>query len=352
VRPALVSLLLLCACWDFDKALVDCQAPDGACILDAGASPDGGVADGGSPPDAGPAWTLVYGSNGGYPVVALCAVSPNEVWMATYSTTVNLSRLVQYFNGVPVDGSPAEVSDDIVTDGVNVTLAGEYGGGTLPAGFAQQLPVAHRWGGGELVGYTPYTNELLAAWVAGTQIWLSDAIDNVVYRGSPGSSVQEPGTIYKMFRGTGVANNDFWTLGAVQQNDWEHNAQVFHYQGGWGTPFTPAPSFLDIFAAGPDDIFAVGLGTTMVHFHADGGSQNVTLNGAFDLYSVWAPSPTEVFAAGADLGHQNHGVVVHLVGTTETDTVIAQTQLTKIHGSSATDVWAGDADGGLWHYAP
>jgi hypothetical protein len=344
----LAVALLLCGCWDFDKALAACQQPDGACILDAGSVGDaGGPGDAGTQ-DAGGPWQLVYGGTSRLPASTLCAVSPREVWYATYDPDdPNAGNsLVQYLDGGVTQLSPSSVVHSITADGGTILF-----GGRDNNGFVSWRPAGQKWGGTALPE-TAFDSEILAAWFAGTQTWVADRFNSTIYLNAQTSPVGLDGGLANVFAGAGITDGDFWCLAAQTDiNDDHTNATVLHYQGGgWVTTYDSSMTLNGISAAGPDDVYVAGLASTLLRFHANGTFDPISLPGAIDVSAVWAAAPGDVFVVGEDSAHE--GIAMHLGSGGPQTWTVAPYRLTSVSGTSATDVWAGDSDGGLWHYTP
>ncbi len=124
--------------------------------------------------------------------------------------------------------------------------------------------------------------------------------------------------------------------------------------GGEDSPFTrvdtkvpaAASGFLiwsDIWAAAPNDVWAIGNGTV---YHHDGATWTAqTITGAQSLQSIWGASPTAIWAVGGD-------DIAFWNGTTWTASKAPSTGggLADVHGSSATDVWAVGDNGASVHW--
>jgi hypothetical protein len=91
-----------------------------------------------------------------------------------------------------------------------------------------------------------------------------------------------------------VQANDVWVVGAAA------GGVAYHYDGNaWKALPLPAgtPALFGVWASGPDDAWAVGLGGVTVHF--TGGTWTRVQSGvAVHLTGVWGAGPANVFAVG------------------------------------------------------
>jgi cysteine-rich repeat protein len=115
--------------------------------------------------------------------------------------------------------------------------------------------------------------------------------------------------------------------------------------GRWGwQQLDDVPKIFDIWASGPNDVFAVGdAGANLLHY--DGDSWQVITN-SYDqviMVSVWGSGPDDIFAVG------NYGLVMHYNGRSWQATHITGA-LSDVWGSGPSDVFAVGASGLVMHY--
>lgn len=164
---------------------------------------------------------------------------------------------------------------------------------------------------------------------------------------------------------------------------------VFIRDGGGWTNATPAGmtgTVLDGFGVGPGDYYVVTAGPNTLGHKTPGGYTSTALAGVpsslwgtpqgtlwlagnnlfarvrdggvtyldagagAKWWSLWAADDSSVFLAGRDANCA--GRLMRFDGTTFNPTCLSATDLLAVHGTAPTDVWATDADGGIWHYGP
>lgn len=137
---------------------------------------------------------------------------------------------------------------------------------------------------------------------------------------------------------------------------------VFHYDGtsgqGWQT-LEPDPGqtlpLTSIWAAGPGDIFAAGVGNQMWHYDGSVWTPvNTGLSNPFVIFwDVWGTSADNLFALYREYNLPDnlpHPGIIHYDGTTwKTMNVPTTGKHNGIWGRSADDVYLG-GDGGVFHY--
>jgi hypothetical protein len=93
-----------------------------------------------------------------------------------------------------------------------------------------------------------------------------------------------------------VQANDIWVVGAMPPM----GGVAFHHDGNaWKALPPPAgtPALFGVWASGPDDAWAVGLGGTILHFTA-GTWTRVQSGVVVHLTGVWGAGPANIFAVG------------------------------------------------------
>jgi hypothetical protein len=343
MRGLAVAGALLCGCWNFQAALDACEQAGGSCIVDAGPlPPDSGTFDAGVP-----VWRLVHNNRSGQVITAIYAASADEVWFSDTNDDGSAPHLTQLLSGRYVERYPDTIVNAMAGQGSKIVFGGYYGGAGTN-GFVDLRALGIPWDAGTFEDFVAYGPQIDAVWTAGDQLWLAGGSSLFQYS----SMTPVPSNSVFLYAGTGIAHGDFWVAGTTGANRFDGPSQVYHFQGSSHAEYDPQVNVISLAAVTPDDIWAVGLGGTVLRFHADGGA---TLQdaGAFDWYGIYAASPTDVFICGQDFNGDGSGLVAHWNGT-EYDSIagLSYSGLRAIHGTSARDVWAADFDGGLWHYSP
>lgn len=111
----------------------------------------------------------------------------------------------------------------------------------------------------------------------------------------------------------------------------------------WVNPLPQGNELHAIWGSGAADIWAVGVGGTIMHF--DGHSWSTSLGTASRRWrAVWGAGPTDVWIAGEG------GALAHFDGTTWRDAASPTTKnLLGLAGSAANDVYAVGAEG-IYHF--
>lgn len=328
MRAALLGAALLAtACWDFDQALNTCTQPDHPCVpKDATGGGGGGGADGG--PSG--TWQSVYTLVDPAPLLAVHAVSKDEVWFSGLNNTVT-----QYLGGNFTEGYLTSVDVEAIgSDSQGVVFGGQWNGGRVT-----RIDAGITWPGGELNGANVDAYEIVyGIWNAGSK---------TLAAGKHGAVMESPGWTRRADSpnlalaggGWGSADDNFWVFGV----DGTNNGQLYHFNGTWQPPIA-IPFLGGIWGVSPDDVWGSAEGF-VIRAHSDGGVERFDAGSRTSWNGVWASGPNDVFFAG------NDGVVAHFDGTRFTRTGVSTNSLYAIHGTGPLDVWAVDTDGGIWHYA-
>jgi hypothetical protein len=148
--------------------------------------------------------------------------------------------------------------------------------------------------------------------------------------------------------------------GYVLGEDFGGHAVVLRSDGGaWeATAVMPDARFTSIWAAGADDLFAVGYG---VAARFDGTAwSSLTVVGDPQLKGVWGSGPDDVFAVGFRVGAGGaEAAGVRWNGTAWSELGVSGAGLEGVAGTSGSDVWAVGAshrplhwDGASWTEVP
>jgi len=176
-------------------------------------------------------------------------------------------------------------------------------------------------------------------------IWLTS--DNGIehWDGSALSFSYEWPTVTSIEALGGCSENDVFAAG-FGTSDSAGAPLVLRYQGDdWHPMSVPGVEPLwGIWCAGPDDVYAVGWNSTVLHFNGTSWVR-VSVPGASEmLQGVWSSSPEDVFVVG------EHGTVLHFNGQDWT-TLATGTDawLRAVSGTGPSDVYA-VGDGAFLHY--
>ncbi len=289
------------------------------------------------------------------PVVALCAASTNEVWFSQAASTeiqyVQFLAPVTYIQGYL--GSFAALS--MTCDAQRVVMAGTD---SNMAGWVFPFATGSVWGGTDAFFAPTYrdndTTAFLTVFTAGTETWVGRAqgFGSAALLGSTDggwsadASVQFAG-VDRYESGWGQTNGNFW----VATSSAGQNFALRHFDRGTWTNFTaPAPGDLNAVTGTPSgEVWAVGQSGLVLRVVGNAAPVRLDAGAGLGWYGVYAASATDVFLAGGDA---THGRVARWNGTGFDLTPVGTSALQSIHGTSATDVWAGDSTGGLWHLSP
>lgn len=362
---ALVALLA--GCWSFEDALSQCRAPGGRCH-DAGAAAGGGGAGGGlaggsgggvggasgggggggddagapdgGAPDAGPPaqWRFLAGMFDPTVLVAVHAVSPNEVWVGGRPL-----RVAQWNGTSLVEGySPGLELWSITHDSTGVVFGGEWGGG----GGVKRRDAGVAFTPGESVSGKVFTNQqVYSVFTAGSQTWaVGDAAE--FYRAPSWATVplNPPANIFLVNGAWGRADDDFWI--AVRSGS--TGGGLHHWAGAWVTSLPAPAQLMAVWGAPGGEVWAVGLASQIWHVRLDGGVETLDAGAMTSWNAVWGTSDDDVFIVG---GANLRGVATHWDGRAFTRTDVSSRALFALHGLGPEDVYAVDADGGLWRYS-
>lgn len=181
------------------------------------------------------------------------------------------------------------------------------------------------------------TGALLGVWAG--------ALSDVFAVGEAGRVLRYNGQSWvRLYAGTGATLRDVWSSGAdgdvlVVGDD----GTVLRFARGT-TSWTPEPlpaevgadvDFRGLWGSGPDDVFAVGAGGTVLHYDGAGWQRQAQGLTTAELVAVWGSGPDDVFAVGTG------GTVLHYDGTAWSAMVVDTAQrLSGVWGSGPAHVMA------------
>ena len=160
-------------------------------------------------------------------------------------------------------------------------------------------------------------------------------------QGPTGSPAWYPsGTANYLYGVWGSSDNDVWAVGMF--------GTILHYNGtAWSTVMTSGTAnyLYGVWGSSDNDVWAVGMFGTILHYDGTAWSTVMTSGTANYLYGVWGSSDNDVWAVGM------FGTILHYDGTAwSTVTSGTANYLYGVWGSSDNDVWAVGMFGTILHY--
>jgi len=131
-----------------------------------------------------------------------------------------------------------------------------------------------------------------------------------------------------------ISANDVWVVG-------EHGT-ILHWNG---SSFSRVNSgtivgLNDVFATSASDVWVAGDSTVVLHLASDGGWARLAGDaGTGDFTSIWGTSPANMY-----LAKSNGQSVWRWNGSTWSSTAMASGNVSKISGTSATNIWAAGSE--------
>jgi hypothetical protein len=151
------------------------------------------------------------------------------------------------------------------------------------------------------------------------------------------------GTLYGVW---GSASDDVWAVGGGASA-----GKIAHWTNGSWSPLLTGAALFGIHGADANHVWAVGENGTIMFWNGSGWTAQ-TSNTTSTLWTVWAISPTDVWAAG---DFPNSGVnagkgAVHFDGVSWTPVYTGFRSFRALWGSASTDIWA-TGMGELYHWS-
>jgi hypothetical protein len=124
----------------------------------------------------------------------------------------------------------------------------------------------------------------------------------------------------------GTGPNDVWIAG---------QSIILHSSGGaFSSAWSGSASLAGVWAATPNQVWAVGAGGTILRLNNGGNWKNDPSGTNNDLHAVWGTSASNVWVAGS-------GVILHSTGNSwSVEWSDGNAQVNSVHGCAADDVWA------------
>ncbi len=287
------------------------------------------------PPEPEPDWTAMEVPETGNSYYAVWGSGPDNVYAAgSYGALLRYDGTtwtrVDCGVDASLDGIWGAGANDVFVVGTGATII-HYDGATwtrMDTGEPETVLFQAVWGNapndvnvvgayGKVLHYDGSTWSVLGSLPEtfyGLDVWSSSPNDVFVvdlsggvhhYDGSTWSQVSLPAktdediNIRAVY---GTAANDVFVAGASDQG-WYEKAVVFHYDGtSWKLleDFTySAGGFTDVWASGPDNVFAVGTNSQIYHYDGSEWSETVSdTNKTFG--ALWGSNPSDVFFVGPD----------------------------------------------------
>lgn len=142
-----------------------------------------------------------------------------------------------------------------------------------------------------------------------------------------------------------LSNDEAWAVG-------EHGITLHYLDGRWHWEPTGIQTELNaVTGTAPDDLWATGVGYTMLHWDGQGWSDaGLPFIGRLEtITTLWAWDPQTVWA-GSTGGGAFQPAVLTYDGGSWAKSVFAFSSINAIWGTAADDVWFNDALSTMWHY--
>jgi hypothetical protein len=260
-----------------------------------------------------------YAAPGTQGVTAVWAFAPDDVWAG--------SQIILHFDGTafapvvspPLVGFVADflgfAPDDLYAV-AGVSLLHWDGAAWSVVSFADAIA----------------PSELQALWgTSGDDLWLGDSLNGQVFHWN-GAAWSTSNTMVVQVRDLwGSSDSDIYAGGQLGISHWNGS--------GWSAISDPLVENTDgVWGFGTDDVWAVGEFGTLAHW--DGSAWTEAMDGDFppDHLSVWGAAPDDVWTVGfsGDVSHWNGA----RWSPSAVGTFPYYPLLNKVHGSSASNVWA------------
>ncbi len=144
----------------------------------------------------------------------------------------------------------------------------------------------------------------------------------------------------------GTTASDVWAVGAA----------VLHFEGqAWSV--NDASPTMTVWAASPTDVWATtgGMGGLRRYDGSGWKSASASIASGYLWLGFWGTSPTDVWLAGLKPGLPSETAFAHFDGLAWDASLVVDGLAESLSGASATDVWAvgqisGGSEGGSWRY--
>jgi hypothetical protein len=152
----------------------------------------------------------------------------------------------------------------------------------------------------------------------------------------------------------GPAPDDLYAVGGSPEGD----GVMMHFDGSTWSPVTlpgGTPLLNWVHAFGPNDIFSVGNGGTVIRYD---GTSWTTIDSGVDrnLWGVWGASPDDVWAVGGNGMEDGQATIIRFDGSTWSPVTMPTLERPrvfawfKVWGTSASDVWIVGQRGAVVHW--
>jgi hypothetical protein len=308
------------------------------CVVVAGLAGCGG---GGGGPGGGAGGWRAFASPGTVGVTAVWAFAPDDVWAG--------SQIMLHFDGT----SFAAVATP------PIGLVADFWGFAPNDLYAVSGASLLHWDGASWsavdFGGAIDPTDLQAIWgTSDNDLWLGDTLNGQVFRWNGttwSSSITQVVQVTDLW---GSSDSDVFAAGIFGMSHWNG--------GAWsdiGNSTANADQAAGLWGFGAHDVWAVGDFATLAHW--DGAAWTDTFPASNNQFqdshaSVWGAASDDVWAVGTA------GAISHWNGTAWTQVQYGTFPyfpfMNKVHGSSATDVWAvglssdGKNTGVILHHGP
>lgn len=285
-------------------------------------------------------WKRPFSEPQRYALLAVCSAGVNEAVFGSNNQT-----LVWMRGSTPQWGLYAGMTTQAcLIDGPStaptVYTVGTWGNQPVTRVFTGQ------WDGGDGPGVREFLtgDVLLTVFKAGNDIFTGgDDFNSPIFYvrdGGGWSSVPVPGLVGTIYDGVGAGPGDYYVLTVGQLA--HRVGTTFDIIPLPRAALTVARTDAGTLWIGGDGLFARVVGQVPTYF--DAGTDVL-------LWGSWAWDDNNVFMVGLDQT-AGCGMVLRFNGTSFKRSCISPKTLAGIDGTSISDLWASDNDGGVWHYTP
>jgi len=406
-----LGALLLCGCFDLDAAYKTCTTPGGRCTFafstQKDASVDAGMRDGGQAVCSGcfvngecmsgtarlacggggeeckdcalhevcggasgcqvsASWRLLYTAPGRQTVHAVAPISLDDAWFgsAFFGVEGVDSHLIQYRStGFTEVAMPGRLVSVIAVGAPGSAKVYVLRLGTPLAGPTITV-ISEPWDGGaqpENDVVVPSEIRLLSLFAAGSEVFgwaeIGSSAFNII-RIDPTDAgigltvVTPPGDpgFTQIHSASGTSAGDLWVAGGRNEGG-GGIATLAHFHDGGVRSFPLLSYSFGLWARNPNAAVYVAGEIRLFARVDDAGVHELGpmygLTG--ETWSrVWGVDDRAVFAVGSTFACDGGGTVRSYNGLSLADTCVGDARLTSVGGTSASDVWAGSTDGGLY----
>ncbi len=201
----------------------------------------------------------------------------------------------------------------------------------------------------QILANVPGKNALLGVWGAGPNDIFAVGVNALWhYDGASWEAMNPPAGMasFRMRSAWGTSGHNVYAAGYLSDRG---RGAIFRFDGvRWSSVATTSRELRGLWGSGPDDIYAVGDSSHILHYDGTSWKDINQISGA-DLVDVWGSGPNDVYVVGRSSATAG-GVVFHYDGDAWKQVFLPSSPVVSIWGFASDDIYILDDFSTVYHF--